>query len=197
MKQFFVLLALLYSFSAFAQDHKDKEILVADSTWSKELIMFPLGFAPEIDYEGYEDIRFAKGWNDPKGDSFFTYAFVWNINLEEPPNASMLNEYMALYYDGLMTAVNKDQSVTVPDSEIKFEIDEDSSDALNFKGIMKVYDAFFTKKIITLYAKVESFYCIDQNKYMLLFRISTLDYQSTIWNQLQTIQLTANHCDKN
>ncbi|WP_422104415.1 hypothetical protein [Winogradskyella sp.] len=196
MKHQFVLIALLYSITCFTQDHKHLELLEADSTWTKELIKFPLSFAPSIDYEGYEDIRFAQNWKDPESPEFFAYAFVWNINLEKIPTADQLESYMTSYYDGLMTVVNKNKDMTIPNSEVDFETNVNSTALPIFKGQMNVYDAFFTKEVISLYAKVETFYCKDQGKYILLFRIATKTFDDAVWEKLNTVQLVKGYCTK-
>ncbi|MEO1031533.1 MAG: hypothetical protein AAFX55_09015 [Bacteroidota bacterium] len=196
MKYRFVLVALLYSITCFAQDHKHLEILEADSTWTKELIKFPLSFAPSIDYAGYEDIRFAQNWKNPESSEFFAYVFVWNINLEKIPSVDQLERYMTSYYNGLMTVVNKNKDMAIPNSEVHFEKDISSTELPVFKGQMKVYDAFFTKAIMALYAKVETFYCKDEDKYVLLFRIATKDFENAVWEKLNHVKLAKGYCKK-
>ncbi|EDP70821.1 hypothetical protein FBALC1_08678 [Flavobacteriales bacterium ALC-1] len=186
---------LLYSVVVFAQDEKGLDILEADSTWLKEIIKFPLSFAQDINYKGYEDLRFAKNWSKPEGSEFFTYAFVWNINLTEMPTKIMLEANMKLYYDGLMTAVNKDANLAVPESIMNFKEKATTNKSLPaFTGEMKVYDSFFTKKVITLFADVETIYCKAQNKYLILFRVSSLDFENSIWKKLLNVTLIKNAC---
>ena len=55
MKQFIIIIALLHNVVLFSQENENLYILEADSTWLKEVIKFPLSFAENIDYEGYED----------------------------------------------------------------------------------------------------------------------------------------------
>ena len=196
MKQLITVIALLHSVVLFSQEHEDLYILEADSTWLKEVIKFPLGFAQEINYEGYEDLRFAKYWSKPEGSEFFTYVFVWNINLVEAPSVEMIETNMKLYYDGLMKAVNKDKDFDVPKTVVAFDQLENDSKLPKFRGIMKVYDSFFTKKIINLNVTVETIYCKEQKKYVLLFRVSTLDFKDAVWNKLNTVKLVDSHCDK-
>lgn len=197
-KEITIAMLLLCSVLAFAQDEKDLDILEADSTWLKEIIKFPLSFAQDINYKGYEDLRFAKDWSKPEGSEFFTYAFVWNINLIEMPTINMLEDNMKLYYDGLMAAVNKDENFTIPESVIHFSKKENINKKLPyFIGEMKVYDSFFTKKIITLFANVETIYCKEQNKYLMLFRISSLNFENSIWKKLQDVTLIETACEIN
>ncbi|MBL4705559.1 MAG: hypothetical protein JKY54_13630 [Flavobacteriales bacterium] len=63
-KNSFLILRLfvMSSVSTFAQD--DKAVLIAPDNWKSEIIPFPLGFAPSIDFVGIEDLRFSPGWKD-------------------------------------------------------------------------------------------------------------------------------------
>jgi len=47
--------------------------------WRAETIPFPLDFAPELNYEGLEELRFAPGMFDADSEDFWTYAFIWWI----------------------------------------------------------------------------------------------------------------------
>ena len=195
-KQFIFLLTLLYSVVLFGQDYEDLYLLEADSTWLKEVIKFPLGFAQEINFQGYEDLRFAKNWSKPEGEEFFTYAFVWNINLTKTPTVEIIESNMKLYYDGLMSAVNKEKDFVVPKTEVEFNQIKNNSKLLAFVGEINVHDSFFTRKIITLNVTVETTYCEEQNKYIMLFRISTVNFENKIWDKLNAIKLVDNYCEK-
>ena len=49
----------------YAQQNKLKQgVLIADTTWLEEVIPFPIRFAPEIKYDGYEDLRFGSSQVD-------------------------------------------------------------------------------------------------------------------------------------
>lgn len=195
-KHLIIVIALLHSVVLLSQEHEDLYMLEADSTWLKEIIKFPLSFAQDIDYVGYEDLRFAKDWSQPEGTAFFTYAFVWNINLSEQPTVEMIETNMKLYYDGLMTAVNKDKDFIVPKTIVEFNQIESNSKLPIFNGKMQVHDSFFTKKIINLNVTVETIFCKDQNKYLMLFRVSTLGLEDKIWDKLNQVKLVENHCEK-
>ncbi|WP_296385387.1 hypothetical protein [Winogradskyella sp.] len=196
MKYIIFTIALLYSVLLSGQEKENLYVLEADSTWLKEIIKFPLGFAQDIAYEGYEDLRFAKNWSKPEGLEFFTYAFVWNINLLEVPTVSLIETNTKLYYDGLMAAVNKEKDFTIPKTIVEFHQLESEAELPSFRGKMLVHDSFFTKKIINLNVSVETTYCKEQDKYLMLFRVSTLDFDDVIWNQLNAITLASNICEK-
>lgn len=67
---------LFYSILSFSQEKKDLDILTTDSSWSKEVFHFPLGFAKEIHYEGTEDARFPRGWSKQNHPNFWSYVFA-------------------------------------------------------------------------------------------------------------------------
>src|SRR5690348_7269453 len=45
--------------------------------WRREVIPFPLDFAPEIGYRGVEELRFAPRFFDPAAPTYWSYAFAW------------------------------------------------------------------------------------------------------------------------
>ena len=63
------------SFTLLAQEFEIKQS--APDNWRKEIIEFPLDFAPEINLSGYEEILFAPGWSDSDAEDFWTYYFVF------------------------------------------------------------------------------------------------------------------------
>ncbi len=77
-------------------------ILSAPDNWKSEIIPFPLGFAPTIDFVGFEDLRFAPGWSDSTSQEFWTYTFAWYIEKDSGMTESRLTELFNSYYDGLM-----------------------------------------------------------------------------------------------
>jgi hypothetical protein len=72
-----VSILLSFSIVAFGQQKEEISLIQADSTWGREIIQLPFWFAPEINYTGHEDIRFAKGWEDINSVGFWT-----NLKLE-------------------------------------------------------------------------------------------------------------------
>ena len=103
MKNTIIIVALLLtSISLFSQKEEEAFYLFAeDSTWGVEIFHFPLGFAREIPYEGIEDARFPKGWSNPDSSTFWSYAFVWSINLNEELTEKMLEDNLKLYFSNV------------------------------------------------------------------------------------------------
>tara|TARA_R110002072_G_scaffold118631_1_gene250759 strand:- start:174477 stop:175073 length:597 start_codon:yes stop_codon:yes gene_type:complete len=194
MTKFLTLLLLLFTFICTSQSKTDtyESILQAkDTTWLKEIITFPIGFAPELQYEGYEDLRFAKNWSKPESPEFWTYTLAWNINLKKPLSIAQLETDLQFYYDGLMGVVNKDPDFKIPSSIIKLS----SMDRGTLKGTIQVYDSFHSKKVITLHIMIEQQYCEEKQSYTPIFRVSIKDFDAPIWQELQSVKLRKDFCE--
>ena len=178
-----------------AHKKEDLYLLKTDSTWSKEIFHFPLSFAPEIKYEGYEDARFLPGWGKVESDEFWSYAFAWRINLNEEMSEKELQENLQKYFDGLMKVVNKDKEKVLPKTIALLQKNKDVNNNKQFAGTVQVYDAFKTKKSITLNVTIENYYCEKEKKSIILFRFSPKEFGDDVWLKLHRVKLQANVCD--
>jgi len=187
MKSSFIKIVLLIS--AIALGQQENSILTAPDNWRSEVIPFPLSFAPDIDFVGFEEIRFAPGWSDSSSEEFWTYSFVWYIEGASPLTERSLTEAMNLYYDGLMSAVAKNQ----PEIEEPITIAKTLSLFIKtdegFIGKMNVFDAFFTKNRIALNIKVNESFCDRTNKKVVLFDIAPKPFDDEIWKNFNNIKV--------
>ncbi|MEM8509422.1 MAG: hypothetical protein AAF717_16445 [Bacteroidota bacterium] len=174
------------------QGQETKTVLNAPENWRTEMISFPLSFAPEIDFTGFEDIRFTPGWADRESEQFWTYHFVWFIDKTSPITTTKLTEIFGTYYDGLMTVVLENGADS--DSAGKLEKTQCSFTKTDtgFEGKIRVFDAFFTKAYITLYLKVEEAFCEASNKQVLAFDISPKRFDHKVWQMFNEVTLLEN-----
>ena len=77
------LLSLLCCGLIQAQEEAAK-ILTGPADWRYEHIEFPLDFAPELAYKGFEELRFSPGMFDTSTTDYFTYAFVLSLQEQAP-----------------------------------------------------------------------------------------------------------------
>lgn len=189
-----LLILLSCSLCSFGQENEDSHLLEADSTWGKEIIQIPFWFAPDIDFTGYEDIRFAKGWSDPNSMGFWTYAFAWDINLTKKPTATFFEDNLKLYFDGLMRVVNEDSSLTIPKTVSSFLEKERKKGVTTFTGTVEIYDAFTTKKMILLHVTIECAFCKKTKRFIPLFRFSPKDVEHQAWEMLNQVRLRPTDC---
>ncbi len=195
MKKIVILFILVScSLYSFGQQKQETNLIQADSTWAKEIIEIPFWFAPEIKYTGYEDIRFAKGWEKIDSPGFWTYAFAWNINLKTKPSAKFFEDNLKFYFDGLMKVVNKDTLFTIPKTKASFVEKEQKNEVSTFTGTLEIYDAFTIKKTIILNVTVECYYCKKTKTFVPLLKFSPKDFKHESWEMLKQVTLDPNFC---
>lgn len=197
MNQAIMLLSFLMhtTIVVLGQEQDSLLILVSESSWGAETFHFPLDFAPDLNFEGTEDARFPKGWRKQESPEFWSYAFAWNIKLNQEMTGIELEESIKIYFDGLMNVVNKDTSIVVPKTTALFVDNEVANSVYGYKGKVKIFDAFSTNKPMTLHATVDQYYCEDKMKSIILFKFSPQRFGSDIWKTLEQIRPHADVCD--
>ncbi|WP_299336712.1 hypothetical protein [uncultured Psychroserpens sp.] len=194
MKKVIIVIAVLFCCSgAYTQEKHDYEAFQADEIWLKEIIKFPISFAPEIKYEGYEDLRFAKDWRKTEHEDFWCYTFAWHVKTIETQTAEGLETNIKLYYDGLMGAVNKKKNFQVPETTALF-IKTEGEDT-DFKGKIRVYDSFNSEDMMTLNVLVNVNYCKDSDSSVIIFRLSPQSFDHDIWERFKTVKLKTDICE--
>jgi hypothetical protein len=191
-----IVISILFSFSihSFGQKKEEINLIQADSTWGKEIIQIPFWFAPEINYIGHEDIRFAKGWEKIDSSGFWTYVFAWDMNLKTKPTTKFFEDNLKLYFDGLMKVVNEDSLLIIPKTKAIFIEKEHKKGITTFTGTVETYDAFTTKKMILLNVTIECYYCKKTKTFIPLFRFSPKDFNHEAWEMLNQVTLRPTIC---
>ena len=176
----------------FTQDDPNIVLLDTDDTWRKEAFTFPKPFAPEVDFGGVADVRFTHGWSKQGSPLFWSYAFVWKI--DERLSDAELERYKELYFDGLMNAVNRDKELTVPATNALFTSTATAGESRSYIGKIKLYDAFFSKAMITLHVNGLYEYCASEVKHIYLFRLSPKGLGEIEWEHLNQAGLDNEIC---
>lgn len=196
MKNILVIITLFaISFMGFAQEKEEVNLLTSDASWGKEIIQMPIHFAPEIPYAGVEELRFSPDWSKQDRDGYWTYAFVWDVDLNKKLTATDVETDLQYYFDGLMAGVNKDKGKILPKTIALILKKEDSNNTNEFVGKLQIYNSFHTRDIMILYCKVKQYYCAQQKKSVVMFRFSPKKFTHSIWQQLETVQLRRKPCE--
>lgn len=187
---------LLCSTICNAQEETTLQVFkTTDSTWLNEIIKFPLGFAKEINYEGYEDLKFAKNWRKQDSPDFWSYTFAWHVKGIHNPNTTTLEQQLKRYYDGLMTAVNKKKDFKIPETTVLFIKNESNTLDTNYIGKIKTYDSFNTKAMITLNVRAKMHYCDLKKETIMVFNLSPQTFDGGIWERFKALEIRKNICD--
>lgn len=162
--------------------------------WAQETIPFPLDFAPELPYQGREELRFAPGFSTPGASTFWSYAFVWW--LEESPSFEPRSISAALrdYFRGLALAVGKDKFSIDPE-HFRVELAPKSEGSPSvLVGQIHSYDAFVTGQPIVLNVEVSLRSCPRAAHTAILFLLSPKSTDDSVWTELRACG-SALHCN--
>ena len=165
-----------------------ESILKAPDDWNSELIEFPLSFAPQIDFEGIEDIRFSPGWSNPYSEQFWTYYFCWYVAGETELTDDFLERTMNLYFDGLIAVVINNQEDSIRVEEVGQTSSTFSRAQEGFEGEISIFDAFFTMEEVRLRVKVRQDICKAQGMQLISFELSPKDFETPVWDLFKEIE---------
>ena len=189
---------LLMAGTVLAADEPSAAKLVAPAGWGGETIQLPPGFAPEMKLKGSEHIRFAPGMMDPESDTFFSYAFVFELEpMPELTEAVVKDEFLN-YYRGLCKAVLKGKLPQVDPSKFTLELQQTKSDAtitlddrnadmpVLYTGTLEWVEPFATKKPQTLNIDIQTWTRNDRS--FIFACVSPQARDAAIWKQLHKIR---------
>ena len=164
----------------------------APEGWQHETIPFPLEFAPDLPYQGVEELRFAPGMFKPDQDGYWSYAFVWWLEGRPALDATKLNADLKSYFAGLCTSVAKDKGQTIDSSKFSAAMRVVNSSprklghkVASFTGIVESYDPFATGKPIVLNVEAWVWDCDRSGKRAVLVLASPSPQSAAIWTSLR------------
>ena len=194
MKNIIYIIFILSFTTSIAQKEEHRPIVKVNETWHKEYFDFPLRFAPKITIKGYEEAVFMPGWSNEESDEFWTYAFSWELDQNIVLTTKEVDAYLKLYFDGLMESVKKDNSITLPPTQVLLSPIGPHAKIKGYIGRVDLYDAFHTMKILKLDFKMVQEYCLIKDKVIAVFKFSPKKRNHKIWERLEAISLIENRC---
>lgn len=182
---------LSFVLAAFAAEPSPApELLSTPADWRFERIDFPLPFAPELKYQGFEELRFGPGMFKPESETYFTYIFAMKITNDAALDAGALQTLLETYFRGLCGAVAKDKKLDIDTSKISAQVRAEQPEgqgARHFRGTVDVVDAFVTGKPLTL--NVEMMVIdVDPTDHRIFAALSPKPTDSPVWKQLRTFE---------
>ena len=157
--------------------------------WRTETIPFPLGFAPELDYTGLEELRFAPGMFSAGAEDYWTYAFVWWIPIDTDPGIERLQTNLEAYFFGLTRVVARGNGFDPGNPTYEARLNAvDESESGRLRGRVLTFDAFAARKPVELNARIENVRCEEQGRRALIFLLSPQSEGHAVWRSLETIR---------
>jgi len=177
-----LILFLLIFNSVITSGQEYETVLSSPDNWQSEIIPFPISFAPEIDFTGFEDLRFSPGWADKTDEAFWAYCFVWYVEKDSALTESKLTEYFNEYYDGLMGVDIKNAEDSTKSNQLDHTLCLFIKTDKDFKGKMRVYDSFFSNDYMILNITVKESFCPAKNKQIIRCDISPKPFDHKVWD---------------
>jgi len=190
--------SLLMSATLLASDEPGAAKLAAPAGWGGETIQLPPGFAPDMKLKGSEYIRFAPGMMKPASDSFFCYAFLFELQPKPVLTEAVVKDEFLKYYRGLCKAVLKGNLPDVDPSEFTLELRRVKSDAkpslvdkaaetpTRYTGTLDWVEPFATKKPQKLNLEIRTWASNGRN--YIFACVSPQAQDAAIWKHLHTIR---------
>lgn len=190
---------LLNSMLSFGQEHEAEKLaerlLEADSTWGKELFLFPISFAREINFQGVEVALFPKGWSNEESPEFWSYAFVWEVDSEKQVTKTVLESSLNLYFNGLLGIDSwRKSDASIQSTKALLVEKEANKSTSRFTGHLDIFESRYTQKPMTLLVNIEQRYCEQTKKAIILFKFSPKDFEHGTWGKLEEVSITEGVC---
>lgn len=125
--------------------------LAVPDGWSVERVSLPYEFAPNIGFNGVDDLRLTPDWGDPKGDGHWTYASLWWLNGDQKFDEDVIRKFLITYLEGLSRWLGGKAAASVTwsvDPVIK-KIKTEEGDRETYSGTISLIN-FATLQPITL-----------------------------------------------
>lgn len=194
-KSVLLLFLFLWSYSCCLAQKKDNKaalsLLEAPADWSKESFALPPSFAPDINFSGIEQVRFAPGWADSSSVQFWTYSFAWFVEGKQELTEKRLKELMQSYFTGLSQSVGQSKGIAaekITKATASFTLTKKGDGTQSFEGKIQFFDVFFSRKLIELQVKAKEIYCSQVDKHLMVFFFSPQRFDSQVWKGFDQIR---------
>ena len=193
-----IAVSLLLSGTLLFAEEPSSFKLAAPTGWGGETIALPPGFAPDMKLQGSEHIRFAPGMMKPESDSFFSYAFVFDLQPQSVVTETVVKEEFLKYYRGLCKAVLNGKLPDVDPSAFTIQLQREKSDAkpssldnaaetpTRYTGTLDWVEPFATRETQKLNLEIQTWTTGDRS--YIFACVSPQSRDTAIWKQLHTIR---------
>ena len=159
--------------------------------WRTETIPFPLDFAPELEYEGLEELRLSPGMFKEQSVDFWTYAFVWWVPEGTNFGTERLENDLETYFRGLTEGVAeiKEFDLGEPEFDVQLEpVESASLENAQWEGSVRTFDIFATRKPIRVGIRIDTLQCPEQGHLAAFFQLSPQPEHHKIWKVMDDLR---------
>jgi hypothetical protein len=184
-----VFCATLFSNTLFAQDQAP-QLLKQPANWQFERFALPPEFAPNIPYKGVEELRFSPGMFVKDTTTYFTYAFVAELDSVRSVSQDDIRNYLLNYFKGLCSSTAKQRHLSIDTSKISVAIEKNQhagKDAF-YNATLNIFGVFADGAPVKLNMEIKVMDDKATSKIYLVFIASPLNKTYKVWMTLHSIQ---------
>src|SRR6185295_17593153 len=183
-----VFCAAIFSTNIFAQD-QTPQLLKQPASWQFERFSLPPEFAPDIPYKGVEELRFSPGMFVKDTTTYFTYAFVAELDNVRSVSQDDIQNYLLDYFKGLCASTAKQRHLSIDTSKIGVTIEkkQNAGNDAFYDATLNIFGVFADGAPVKLNAEIK---VMDDkaSKIYLVFIASPHDKTDNVWKELHSIQ---------
>ncbi|WP_196889194.1 hypothetical protein [Aureivirga sp. CE67] len=179
-KYIYTILFLFVTVLGFSQK-KEESILEIPKGWTYEKIEFPLDFAKNISYEGFEELRFSPEMFKTEKEKYFTYIFSLVLKNTSKFEEKELTDFLLKYYRGLSKAVadGSGKKIDVNEIEVHFMKKKDN----RYFYEVEFLDTFTDGRKITLQMEFDVF---EKDSDIIVLALVSPNKGKKVWNELDS-----------
>ena len=161
----------------------------APEHWRTETIAFPLEFAPDLPWRGFEELRFSPGMFDPAAPGYWSYAFIWWIEDKPGMPLAEVEDGLRRYFAGLCAAVGGEKHrFDASRYRVALSPVAGGGGETRFGGTADLYDAFKTGQPITLRVSGRVVPCRAAGATAVVISASPSSEAGDVWKTLREAQ---------
>jgi hypothetical protein len=166
--------------------------LVTPPGWTQEDYNFPLDFAKDLPYKGYEEARFSPFWGNGTNNEFWAYVIIWRLTDAPEFNEKTIGQALGRYYTGLARKSRPGRNIPVDSASLaKVAVTKtktDPADDATYKASANIFDANITMSRVDINLKIHQMSCKNGKATVILYEISPKSYSNSVWQTLDTIK---------
>lgn len=185
-----MMIGLMFA-STVSADERNKFVLAAPAGWGGETIKLPPGFARDMNWTGVEHIRFAPGMMKADSETFFSYAFAFELDRNTDLTQKSVQTEFLKYYQGLCSAVAGQKIPDLDTSKFRFKLESTKPAQLAgqktvYTGVLDWIEPFATRKLQKLNVEIQTW--ADSEHNFVFACVSPQATDADIWKQLHKIR---------
>lgn len=184
-----ILFVIGVSMEVTAQE-QTPQLLKQPADWQFERFALPPEFAPNFPYKGVEELRFSPGMFAKDSNTYFSYAFVAELDHLQSISEDQIKTYLLEYFKGLCASTAKARNLSIDISKITASVERNKNSAseLIYNAVTNIFGVFADGAPVKLNMEIKVLTNKATSKLYLVVIASPHEKTDAVWNKLYTIR---------